>query len=81
MGHGTDPEHFALHPAQVISGSSDHITRREVTVMTDRSPLITLNNGADIELIRPEEINWAFERVMNKDVRYRFIIDMASLKA
>jgi len=50
-------------------------------IMTGRSTLITLNNSADIELIRPEEINRAFEWVMNKDVRYRFVIDMASLKA
>jgi len=35
---------------------------------------------ADIELIRPEDINRAFERVVNKDVRYRFVIDLASLK-
>ncbi len=39
------------------------------------------NIKADIELIRPEEINRAFERVVNKDVRYRFVIDMASTKA
>lgn len=38
------------------------------------------NIRADIELIRPEQINRAYERVMNKDVRYRFVIDMASLK-
>jgi alcohol dehydrogenase (NADP+) len=38
------------------------------------------NIKADIELIRPEEINRAYERVVNKDVRYRFVIDMASLK-
>src|SRR5437870_10706531 len=61
MGHGTDPEHFALHPAHVISGSGDHIPRREGTVMTGRSTLITLNNDADIERIRPEEINRAIE--------------------
>jgi uncharacterized zinc-type alcohol dehydrogenase-like protein len=38
------------------------------------------NIKADIELIRPEEINRAYERVVNKDVRYRFVIDFASLK-
>jgi uncharacterized zinc-type alcohol dehydrogenase-like protein len=38
------------------------------------------NIKADIELIRVEDINRAFERVVNKDVRYRFVIDMASLK-
>jgi alcohol dehydrogenase (NADP+) len=35
--------------------------------------------GADVELIRPDEINRAYERVVNKDVRYRFVIDMVSL--
>ena len=39
------------------------------------------NIKADIELIRIEDINRAYERVNNKDVRYRFVIDMASLKA
>jgi uncharacterized zinc-type alcohol dehydrogenase-like protein len=33
---------------------------------------------ADIELIRPSDINRAYERVVNKDVRYRFVIDMKS---
>jgi uncharacterized zinc-type alcohol dehydrogenase-like protein len=36
------------------------------------------NIKADIELIRPDQINQAYERVVNKDVRYRFVIDMAS---
>jgi uncharacterized zinc-type alcohol dehydrogenase-like protein len=31
---------------------------------------------ADIELIRPDQINEAFDRVVKKDVRYRFVIDM-----
>ena len=31
---------------------------------------------ADIELIKPSEINKAFDRVVNKDVRFRFVIDM-----
>lgn len=35
---------------------------------------------ADIEMIRPDQINEAFDRVVGKDVRYRFVIDMASLK-
>ena len=35
---------------------------------------------ADIELIRPEQINAAFNRVKGKDVRYRFVIDFASTK-
>jgi uncharacterized zinc-type alcohol dehydrogenase-like protein len=33
----------------------------------------------DCEMIRMEEINHAFERMEKSDVRYRFVIDMASL--
>jgi uncharacterized zinc-type alcohol dehydrogenase-like protein len=36
---------------------------------------------SDIELIRIEQINEAYERMLRGDVRYRFVIDMASLRA
>ncbi|MDA8389436.1 MAG: NAD(P)-dependent alcohol dehydrogenase [Gammaproteobacteria bacterium] len=36
--------------------------------------------AADIELIRIQDINHAFERMVRSDVKYRFVIDMASLK-
>jgi uncharacterized zinc-type alcohol dehydrogenase-like protein len=35
---------------------------------------------SDIELIRIDQINQAYERLLKGDVRYRFVIDMASLK-
>lgn len=35
---------------------------------------------ADIELIRIQDVNQAFERMLQADVKYRFVIDMASLK-
>jgi uncharacterized zinc-type alcohol dehydrogenase-like protein len=35
---------------------------------------------ADIELIRMQQINEAFERLLKSDVKYRFVIDMASLR-
>ena len=35
---------------------------------------------ADIEMIRIQQINEAHERVLKGDVKYRFVIDMASLK-
>lgn len=38
------------------------------------------NIRPDIELIRPDQINAAFDRVVGKDVRYRFVIDFASTK-
>jgi uncharacterized zinc-type alcohol dehydrogenase-like protein len=34
---------------------------------------------ADIEMIRADEINTAYERMLKGDVRYRFVIDNASL--
>lgn len=36
---------------------------------------------ADIEVIRMPDINAAWERMVRSDVKYRFVIDMASLKA
>ena len=38
------------------------------------------NVTADIELINVDQINEAFERLEKGDVKYRFVIDMASLK-
>jgi uncharacterized zinc-type alcohol dehydrogenase-like protein len=34
----------------------------------------------DIEVIGMSQINEAYERMMKSDVRYRFVIDMASMK-
>ncbi len=38
------------------------------------------NITADIELIPIQQINEAFERIVRSDVKYRFVIDMASLQ-
>jgi uncharacterized zinc-type alcohol dehydrogenase-like protein len=35
---------------------------------------------ADVEMIRIEQIDEAYERLLRSDVKYRFVIDMASLK-
>jgi alcohol dehydrogenase (NADP+) len=35
---------------------------------------------SDIEMIRMDEINGAYERMLKSDVKYRFVIDMATLK-
>jgi uncharacterized zinc-type alcohol dehydrogenase-like protein len=35
---------------------------------------------SDIEMIRIQDINEAYERMLKSDVKYRFVIDMASLK-
>jgi uncharacterized zinc-type alcohol dehydrogenase-like protein len=36
---------------------------------------------SEIESIRMDEINTAYERMLKSDVKYRFVVDMASLKA
>jgi uncharacterized zinc-type alcohol dehydrogenase-like protein len=38
------------------------------------------NITADIELIPMQQINEAYERMLKSDVKYRFVIDLASLK-
>ncbi len=35
---------------------------------------------SDIEMIRIQDVNLAYERLLKGDVKYRFVIDMASLK-
>lgn len=39
------------------------------------------NIACDIELIKMQQINEAYERILKSDVKYRFVIDMASLKS
>lgn len=36
--------------------------------------------AADVEPIAMAQINEAYERMLRSDVRYRFVIDMASLR-
>jgi uncharacterized zinc-type alcohol dehydrogenase-like protein len=36
---------------------------------------------ADVETIRIQDINTAYERMLKSDVKYRFVIDMASLRS
>jgi uncharacterized zinc-type alcohol dehydrogenase-like protein len=38
------------------------------------------NITSDVEVIRAQQINEAYERLLKSDVKYRFVIDMASLR-
>jgi len=38
------------------------------------------NIVADVEVIPIQKINEAFERMLKQDVKYRFVIDLSSLK-
>jgi alcohol dehydrogenase (NADP+) len=35
--------------------------------------------AADVEMIPIQKVNEAYERMLKNDVRYRFVIDLASL--
>jgi uncharacterized zinc-type alcohol dehydrogenase-like protein len=35
---------------------------------------------SDVEMIRMQDINVAYERMLKSDVKYRFVIDLASLR-
>ena len=37
--------------------------------------------GADVEVVPIQKVNEAYDRVLKSDVRYRFVIDLASLKS
>jgi len=37
------------------------------------------NITSEIEMIRMDQINEAYERMLKSDVKYRFVIDMATL--
>lgn len=39
------------------------------------------NIVSDIEIIKMQEINEAYERLLKSDVKYRFVIDMATIKS
>jgi uncharacterized zinc-type alcohol dehydrogenase-like protein len=39
------------------------------------------NITADVEVIPIQQINEAYERMVKSDVKYRFSIDMASIKS
>jgi uncharacterized zinc-type alcohol dehydrogenase-like protein len=39
------------------------------------------NIVSDVEVIKIDYINEAYERILKSDVRYRFVIDIASLKS
>src|SRR5437588_9928242 len=39
------------------------------------------NIGADVEVIKIQDINEAFERMKKSEVKYRFVIDMSSLQS
>jgi len=49
-------------------------------IRSKASPTFWIGITSDIELIRIQQINEAYERLLKSDVKYRFVIDAASLR-
>jgi len=79
---GVPPEVAPIHPGMLVS------RRRKVTgsfiggIKETQEMLdycATHNITADVEVIQPDYINTAFERLLKGDVKYRFVIDLSGL--
>jgi uncharacterized zinc-type alcohol dehydrogenase-like protein len=70
---------FALAGARRSVSGANNGSIRETQEMLDFCAAHEL--GADIEIIDADHVNEAYERVINSDVRYRFVIDTATIPA
>jgi alcohol dehydrogenase (NADP+) len=80
---GAPPDATALHAFSLIAGGKRLLGSAiggiaETQEMLDHCAKLGITS--DIELIPVQMANEAYERVLKSDVRYRFVIDMASLK-
>ena len=74
----------AREPIEDVRGSGLWLQRRQVSAslmggMAETQEFIDFcarrKIVADIELIKPDQIDRAFERIKAKDIRYRFVVD------
>lgn len=75
--------HPPLHPMLMVSGSkclagSGIGGIRETQEMLDFCAKHKIT--ADIEMIKISDVNLAYERMLKNDVKYRFVIDLSTLK-
>ena len=80
----------ALTPLEPMAGVNLMLPRRSIGGsatggMKETQEMIDFcakhNLVSDVEMIKMQDINTAWERMQKNDVRYRFVIDMASLKS
>jgi len=79
---GAPPEPFSVNPMSLIHGRHT-FAGSMIGGMAETQEMLDFcaehGIGADIELIPAERINEAYERVLASDVRYRFVIDAATI--
>jgi alcohol dehydrogenase (NADP+) len=80
---GVPPEPLSLQVASLIFGRRN-FTGSLIGGIKETQEMLDFcgdhNIASDIELIPIQKINEAYERLLKSDVKYRFVIDMASLK-
>ena len=80
---GLPPKDPALKPFALLKNRRS-ITGSMIGGMKETQEMLDYcaqhNIVADVEVIPMQEINAAYERMVRGDVRYRFVIDLASLK-
>ncbi len=80
---GAPPGAAALHPFSLIMGGRQ-LAGSLIGGIAETQEMLDhcAKHGivSDIEMIPIQKINEAYERVLKSDVRYRFVIDMASLR-
>ena len=81
---GLPPEPLPINPFNVVKGRRS-FSGSNIGGIAETQEMLDFcaEHGitADIEMINIQDINEAYERLEKGDVHYRFVIDMASLKA
>lgn len=80
---GASPEPHAIPSSSVIRGRKS-LSGSLIGGIAETQEMLNYcgehNITSDIELIPIQKVNEAYERVLKSDVKYRFVIDMQSLK-
>jgi uncharacterized zinc-type alcohol dehydrogenase-like protein len=78
------PEHPMTVPVMPLLGMRRHLSGSMIGGIAETQEMLDFcaAHGVtpEIEVIEPDYINEAYERVLASDVRYRFVIDTASLR-
>jgi len=80
---GVAPEPLSLSPISIILGHKALVGSNIGGIAETQEMLdfCSKNNiASEIELIPIQKVNEAYKRVLNSDVRYRFVIDIKSLE-
>ena len=79
---GIPPKPFEIHPFGIIDGRKS-VAGSSIGGLPETQEMLDFcaehNVVSDIELIDIKDINTSYERMLKGDVRYRFVIDMATL--